>query len=60
MKRRLLITICLAICTTAACTSDGPPGAPKNIIVLISDGWGYNHVEAANYYQYGTNGRQAF
>lgn len=27
-----------------------PNPAPKNIIVLISDGWGYNHIDAANYY----------
>ncbi len=27
--------------------------APKNIILLISDGWGYNHIEATNCYQYG-------
>ena len=29
---------------------------PKNIIVMIGDGWGYNHVEAARCYQYGETG----
>ena len=32
----------------------------KNIIVMISDGWGYNHLEAASYYEYGKDARQIF
>ena len=34
--------------------------APKNIIVLISDGCGYNQVDAASMYQYGKTGVQAY
>ena len=33
---------------------------PKNIIVLISDGCGYNQVDAASLYQYGRTGRQVY
>ena len=32
----------------------------KNIILLISDGTGYNCFEAASYYQYGRTGQQAY
>ena len=34
--------------------------APKNVIVLISDGAGYNQVDAASYYQYGKTGMQVY
>ena len=33
---------------------------PKNVILMISDGCGYNHIDAANLYQYGKTGVQAF
>ena len=32
----------------------------KNIILMISDGCGYNHVLAADYYQYGKTGEQVY
>jgi len=32
----------------------------KNIIVMISDGCGYNHVDAASLYQYGRTGVQVY
>jgi len=35
-------------------------GAPKNIIIMIGDGCGYNHVAAANYYQTGEAGAQVY
>jgi len=34
--------------------------APKNIIIMISDGAGFNHVDAASLYQYGETGRQVY
>ena len=34
--------------------------APQNVIVMISDGCGYHHVDAASYYQYGKTGLQVF
>ncbi len=33
---------------------------PKNVILMISDGCGYNHIDAADLYQYGKTGIQAF
>ncbi|MFN2396510.1 MAG: alkaline phosphatase [Bacteroidales bacterium] len=33
---------------------------PKNIIIFISDGMGYNHLKATNYYQYGQSPAQVF
>jgi alkaline phosphatase len=32
----------------------------KNVIILISDGCGYNHVDAASYYQYGRTNQQVY
>jgi alkaline phosphatase len=32
----------------------------KNIIIMISDGWGYNHVDSANYYTHGKTGVQDY
>ncbi len=34
--------------------------APQNVIVMISDGWGYNHVDAASYYQNGKTETQVY
>ncbi|MFO7977743.1 MAG: alkaline phosphatase [Bacteroidales bacterium] len=34
--------------------------APKNIIVMVSDGMSYNHLLAANYYQHGKAAAQVF
>jgi alkaline phosphatase len=33
---------------------------PKNVIVMISDGCGYYHVDAASLYQYGQTGTQPY
>src|SRR3989339_856574 len=32
----------------------------KNVIIMISDGCGYNHVDAASIYQYGKTGAQPY
>ena len=32
----------------------------KNIIIMISDGWGFNHLEAASYWEYGKDARQIY
>lgn len=37
----------------------GSPAA-KNIIVMISDGWGFNHLDAVSYYEYGKEARQVY
>jgi alkaline phosphatase len=38
----------------------GSSDVPKNIIIMISDGCGYNHIDAANLYEFGQTGVQAF
>lgn len=30
--------------------------APKHVIIMISDGWGHNHIDAASFYRYGKAG----
>ena len=35
-------------------------GKPNNVILMISDGCGYNHVDAATIYQYGKTGVQSY
>ena len=75
IMKRTLKTVALGLCLasliwTTGCqtTQSDPenarpsaqPRAPKNIIILIADGWGYNHVEAADLYQFGGSGRQAY
>jgi len=34
--------------------------APKNVIVMISDGWGQNQIDATSYYMYGAKDRQVY
>ncbi|MBN1369186.1 MAG: alkaline phosphatase [Dehalococcoidaceae bacterium] len=57
---------CLAIVTAVPSFASAAPkninsnASVKNVIVLISDGWGYNHIEATNYYQYGKTGSQVY
>ncbi|MBW7863117.1 MAG: alkaline phosphatase [Candidatus Hydrogenedentes bacterium] len=34
--------------------------APRNIILMIGDGMGHNHVLAADYYEHGETGKQAY
>jgi alkaline phosphatase len=50
-------TIAAALTVTAAApatatTADAP--GPKNVILLIGDGMGYNHIDAASLYEHGT------
>lgn len=32
----------------------------KNVIIMISDGCGYNTITATDYYQYGKTGKQVY
>ncbi len=34
--------------------------APRNIILLIADGCGFNHIAAASFFQYGQTGKQIY
>lgn len=63
MKRIVpALTIGLLFAVTASAQLGEGPKKPlaKNIIVMISDGWSYNHLEAASYYEYGKDARQIF
>jgi len=65
------VTVCLVIVsilvvglnlTAASAAPDAGPKKPaaKNIIVMISDGWAFNHLEAVSYYEYGKDARQIY
>jgi len=64
MKRVVLIALLIvAIGITpafAAPNGELKKPAAKNIIVMISDGWGFNHLEAVSYYEYGKDARQIY
>ena len=42
----------------AAVQGDTQPPKPKNIIVMIGDGMGYNHIDATSLYENGTSNYQ--
>ncbi len=48
----------LAPAAVAVAAPGAPAGAPKNVIVLIGDGMGYNTVDLASAYQFGTTYHQ--
>lgn len=64
MKKIILLALLiLAIGVTpafAAPNSEVKKPAAKNIIVMISDGWGFNHLEAVSYYEYGKDAREIY
>jgi len=54
-----LISIFAGFLVASAPSSSAPPGV-KNIIVMIADGCGYNHIHAASLYRYGRTDRQVY
>jgi len=59
LYRIIFITlIVLYFCGHYACSKK--PALPKNIILCISDGCGYNCFDAASLYQYGKTGEQVY
>ena len=64
MKKGIVIALLiLAISITPAFAApDSGPKKPaaKNIIIMISDGWGFNHLEAVSYYEYGKDAKQIY
>jgi alkaline phosphatase len=56
MKITKLISIFLVFLFIVACSSK----KPKNVIIMISDGAGFNHILATDYYQYGQSGKQVY
>jgi len=49
----------IVILTVAGC-KEKTAHSPRNIILLIADGCGFNHVAAAGMYEYGATGQQAY
>jgi alkaline phosphatase len=57
----LVIFSILAVGLNLATVSAAPKKPlAKNIIVMISDGWSFNHLEAVSYYEYGKDSRQIY
>ena len=55
----VLLIVAAALASLAAPAAPRPPRA-KNVIIMISDGCGFNHVDAASLFQYGKTGRQVY
>lgn len=64
MKKRVLtglLVVAVILVTVQAVPAAGPKKPlAKNIIVMISDGWSFNHLDAASYYEYGKDARQIY
>jgi len=67
LKRILFVPVACCLILAGAtvlragdCDANTPAGAAKNIILLIADGCGYNHIVAADFYEYGQTGLQAY
>lgn len=63
MKYAVLLVFMILVGTApAAAASEGPSTGPaaRNVIIMISDGWGYNHLDAVSYYEYGKDARQIY
>ena len=68
--RRVFIGLIVVVLIGVAVVDIAPaPAAAKvvpmkplaeNVIVMISDGWGYAHSEAVSYYEYGKDARQIY
>jgi alkaline phosphatase len=52
----VLLTAALVLAAASAATAE----MPRNVILLIGDGMGYEHVKAASIYLYGQQGRLSF
>jgi alkaline phosphatase len=64
MKRGMLLIFLILVVgiTPAFAAPAGKPAKPaaKNVIVMIGDGYGFNHHIAASYYEYGKGARQIY
>jgi alkaline phosphatase len=54
----LLFVLLIAFPVEVVATPKKP--LARNIIIMISDGWGFFHLEAVSYYQYGKDARQIY
>jgi alkaline phosphatase len=59
--KALLMTLPALILLALSCSQNTEKQkVPKNVIVLIGDGMGYNHVDATSIYLYGETGKLVF
>jgi len=62
-RRRSVVFMVMAAVAVLGCVlpagSAAEPRA-KNVIIMIADGCGYNHVDAASLYEYGRTGMQVY
>jgi alkaline phosphatase len=56
----LFVCAALLLCLAPAAMADELPKAPKNVIIFIADGTGFNAYLAADYYMYGEPGHQIY
>jgi alkaline phosphatase len=62
-KKLMIVLVCLVILSLLAVSPTAAgrkKPVAKNIIVMIADGRGYRHVQAASYYKYGRDARQVY
>ena len=61
VKLSLILLVLLQSCSTLNDTQlTTKIKTPKNVILFISDGCGFNNVDAASYYQFGKTGEQIY
>lgn len=62
MVRRMTLVqaslCCLVVVAICAMAQDAP--SPKHVIILVGDGFGFNHIDAASFYQFGKTRRQVY
>lgn len=58
MKKCLLFLI--ALCVSSGSAPGQGNGLARNVIIFVSDGCGYKHIEAANLYLHGETGMQVY
>ncbi|MBD3384667.1 T9SS type A sorting domain-containing protein [candidate division KSB1 bacterium] len=56
MKSKILLCVLSILYAVAPVSAQVPQGSPKNIILMISDGWGDNQIKATDYYEFGETG----
>ena len=59
LKYGVVVMTVLAL-TFAGTTAFAKNKGIKNIIIMISDGWGVNQIDATSLYQYGKTGDQVY
>lgn len=66
MEKKLFISFVLSLILLQGCATSEKSSQiaeqpkPKNVILFISDGCGFNHVDVASYYQFGKTGEQIY